>query len=68
MSDAAQPNEGVRARTRLDGAREDERQAESRHDSASGPGEQLAAATDLHEAREQVAAREAWVAWVERDY
>lgn len=68
MSDAAQPNEGVRARARLDDARKGERQAESRQDSARGAGEELAAASDLYEAREQVAAREAWVGWLERDY
>ena len=68
MSDATQPNEGVRATACLDDARRDERQAQGRQDRASGPGEQLAAATDLHEAREQVAAREAWMKWFEREY
>ena len=68
MSDAAQPNEGVRATARLDDAREDERRAQGRQDRASGAGEELAAASDLREAREQVAAREAWVGWLERDY
>ncbi len=68
MSHAAQPDEGARATARLESAREGERRAQDRQDGARGVGAELVAATDLIEAKEQVAAREAWVTWLERDY
>ena len=65
---AARAREGAHAAARLDAAREGQRQAQGRQDTARGAGDETAAASDLYEAREQVAAREAWVKWLERDY
>ena len=64
----AKPGEQAHAAARLDSALEGERQAQDHQDSARGGGARLAAAADLHEAREQVAAREAWMTWIKRDY
>jgi hypothetical protein len=65
---ADHPNEGAKAAARLNAARDDETRAQDRQDRARGAGDELAAATDLYGAREQVAAREAWVTWLERGY
>jgi hypothetical protein len=56
-----------RAADRLDAAVDHRRTVEDRADAAAGTGGELGAAVDLHEARAQVRAREAWVAWIERD-
>lgn len=64
----AKPGEEAQAEARLDAAREGERRAKDRDDGARGAPAKLAAAVDLHEAREQVAAREAWMSWIKRDY
>lgn len=62
------PGEEAQAAARLDAALEGERRARHRQDDARGASAELAAATDLREEKEQVAAREAWVKWVQRDY
>jgi hypothetical protein len=68
MFHAAQPGEGASATARLDAALENEGRAEARQNGASGTSDELSAAADLYEAREQVAAREAWVKWLDRGY
>jgi hypothetical protein len=57
------------AEARLQSARETRDAVEDRRDAAhaSGAGE-LDASTALEAAEEQLAAREAWMRWVERDY
>jgi hypothetical protein len=64
----AKPGEEAQAAARLDAAHEGERRAQARQDDARGAPAELAAATDLLEAQEQVAAREAWMQWIQRDY
>jgi hypothetical protein len=55
------------AAARLEAAVDHRRAREQRADAAAGTSGELGAVVDLHEAREQVAAREAWVTWIERD-
>ena len=65
---ADRPDEEVRATSRLDAARGDQRRLERRRDRSRGGPAELATAADLHAADEQVAAREAWVTWLRRGY
>lgn len=66
--DRAKPGEEQQAAARLDAALEGERRAQERQDGARGASSEATASADLHEAQEQVAAREAWMKWIERDY
>ena len=61
-------DDGMNAGARLDAARENERRLERRRDDARGTSTELATDVDLKAAREQVAAREAWLDWTARDY
>jgi hypothetical protein len=56
------------ALSRLDAAREDRRRRGEVHRDAHGTDRVREAADGLAAADEQVAAREAWVKWVERGY
>jgi hypothetical protein len=49
-------------------AREERDRRAGRHDAASGSPEELPALTELRAAEDQLAAREAWLNWIERDY
>jgi len=64
------PRRGERAHTRaveqLDEARERERNLAGRADAAAGTSGEDHAADELEHARNQVAAREAWVVWTAR--
>ena len=66
------PREGTEAHEsavrRLDAARSDQHDKTEAHDAAQDPAEEREAATDLAEANEELAAREAWVKWIERGY
>jgi hypothetical protein len=53
---------------RLEAAKEDQRHRSGVHRAAQGTGHETAAADGLAAADEQVAAREAWLKWVERGY
>lgn len=53
---------------RLDDALVEQRRQTDIHDAAKGSRAEPAAASELAGAGEQVAAREAWVKWVERGY
>jgi hypothetical protein len=53
---------------RLDAARVDQRHSTQVHDAAKDTPAESAAASQLAGANEQLAAREAWVKWVERGY
>jgi hypothetical protein len=53
---------------RLDAARAEQRNRIEARDAARGTPREHATADDLAGANEQVAAREAWVRWVERGY
>ena len=53
---------------RLDEARGEQRRRLEQHDAARGSSDELAAQANLHAADDQLAAREAWVKWTERDY
>jgi hypothetical protein len=62
-------SEGHReALRRLDAAKEDRRRRSELHHDARGTDRVREAADGLAAADEQVAAREAWVKWVERGY
>jgi hypothetical protein len=52
---------------RLQTAREQLDLHSQRHDAAAGSSAELPAFTELQAAREQLAAREAWLAWVDED-
>jgi hypothetical protein len=52
----------------LDTARADQHHKSQVHDAARDTPSEVAAATELAGANEQLAAREAWVKWVERGY
>ena len=56
-----------RAADRLEAAVDHRRTVEERADAATGTSGELGAVVDLQDAREQVRAREAWIAWAERD-
>ena len=66
------PREGTEAHEsavrRLDAAKTDQRRKSEAHDATQDPAEEREAATDLAEANEELAAREAWVKWIERGY
>ncbi len=66
------PREGTEAHTsalrRLDAARVEQRDRSEAHEAARDSAGEPAAADELSEANEQVAAREAWVGWIERGY
>ena len=68
-----QPREGSEAHAsalkRLDVARSDQRECSDAADRAAhGTSDERTAANALTEANEQLAAREAWVGWIERGY
>ena len=66
------PREGSEAHKsalrRLDTARDEQREKSEAHDAAQDTPSERAAASELAGANEQIAAREAWVKWVERGY
>lgn len=53
---------------RFQAAREERDRRAGRYDAASGSPEELPAFTELRAAEDQLAAREAWLKWIERDY
>jgi hypothetical protein len=53
---------------RLEQAKVEQHHTSERLDAATGTVAERAAADELAASREQVAAREAWVSWVERGY
>ncbi len=53
---------------RLEAARSEQAQRSEQLDTASGRADQLAATVELKGADEQLAAREAWLKWIDRDY
>jgi hypothetical protein len=53
---------------RLDAAVADQRSKRELHQAVTGTVDERRAADDLAASNEQVAAREAWVSWVERGY
>ena len=53
---------------RLDGARRRRANCSDRYESVRGSFEELPAFTALEAAEEQMAAREAWLKWIDRDY
>jgi hypothetical protein len=62
------PNkEHDRAHDRLDDALSERGESQARFRAAEGTGDELVAASDLQAAERQVAAREAWLGWVDRD-
>jgi uncharacterized protein YqfB (UPF0267 family) len=52
---------------RFRAAREERDRRASQFDAASGSSQELPAFTELQAAEEQLAAREAWLKWIERD-
>ncbi len=58
----------VDAKSRLKEARDEQQRRVEQHDAASGSPSELPAQANLQKADEQVAAREAWVQWTEREY
>jgi hypothetical protein len=56
------------ARDRLDAARDERNRRRATYDAAQGETSQRDALGNLAEANEQLAAREAWVSWIERGY
>jgi len=66
------PREGTEAHgsalRRMETARDERNRSREAYDSAQDEPDKRAAADDLAEANEQLAAREAWVSWVERGY
>jgi uncharacterized protein YqfB (UPF0267 family) len=53
---------------RFQAAREERDRRAGQYDAASGSSNELPAFTELQAAEDQLAAREAWVKWIERDY
>jgi hypothetical protein len=53
---------------RLHSAREERDRFAGRRHAARGSADELAASTELHAAEDRLAAREAWLAWIDRDY
>jgi hypothetical protein len=53
---------------RLEEAKADQHHTSERHDAATGTADERRTADDLAASGERVAAREAWVSWVERGY
>ena len=62
------PDGHAEAWFRLDDARQHEREMQAAHERSKETFGEPAAASALAAAGETTAAREAWVAWVERDY
>jgi len=66
------PREGTEAHAsaldRMTDAREAQRHSRDASDAARGTPSEPARARDLAAADEQLAAREAWVSWIERGY
>jgi hypothetical protein len=58
---------GADARRRLDEARQHEREMQAALDAPKDGAQQPCAATELVAAVEKTAAREAWLAWADRD-
>jgi hypothetical protein len=53
---------------RFQAAREERDRQAGRYEAATGSSSELPAFTELQAAEDQLAAREAWLEWVERDY
>jgi hypothetical protein len=53
---------------RFKSAREERDRRASQYEAVSGSSNELGAFTQLRAAEEQLAAREAWLKWIERDY
>ena len=53
---------------RLEQARNQREKRSEQYAAAEGSSTELPALTDLKAAEEQFAAREAWLAWIDRDY
>ncbi|MFL5820584.1 MAG: hypothetical protein ACJ76S_07875 [Solirubrobacteraceae bacterium] len=66
------PREGTAAHKsairRLDAARDDQRDRDDAHHAAEDTPGEPAAASELARANDELAAREAWVKWIERGY
>jgi hypothetical protein len=66
------PREGSQAHEdalqRLDAARGEQRERSDAHDAAQDTADEPAAASELARAKDELAAREAWVKWIERGY
>lgn len=60
--------ERSRATGRLDTALGEQHRLTERYDAARGTSTEMTAYADLREAGEQVAARDAWVKWLDRAY
>ena len=56
-----------RAKRRLDAALAEQHRSSDRYDAAVGRSAHLLAAVDLHAADQEVAARKAWLRWVDDD-
>jgi hypothetical protein len=65
-----QVRDDVRAQAvaRLDGARRQRTECSDRYEAARGSSQELRASTELEAAEDQLAAREAWLQWIDRDY
>jgi hypothetical protein len=57
-----------RAVERLEEARDKHDARSDQYDAAAGSTAELPAFTDLKAAEDQLAAREAWLTWIDRDY
>ena len=53
---------------RFQAAREERDRRAGQYNAASGSPQELPAFTELRAAEDQLAAREAWLKWIERDY
>jgi hypothetical protein len=62
-----QVGERQRARRRLEGALEHKERSTHRYEAAQGTTAELDAYVQLHEAEEEVAARDRWIEWAEGD-
>ncbi len=60
--------ERSRATGRLETALGEQHRLTGRYDAARGSSSEMTAYADLREAGEQVAARDAWVRWIDRAY
>lgn len=60
--------ERSRAVGRLETALDEQHRLTERYDAARGSSTEMTAYADLREAGEQVAARDAWVRWLDRAY
>ena len=64
---ASSGNEHDRAERRLGAALAEQRRSRERYDAAVGRSAHLLAAVGLHAADQEVAARDAWLRWVDED-